>query len=294
MKIIRTVFAAVILAMFSAACNPKPLEVTVIEEPAPDPEPEPEPEPKPEAPKLKFTYAIFGVDSQSKDVNGVVCCEVGTQLYIEAICEKEVSYNTIDSQNSKVAEVLYENVNSWIISTKYPGRAEIVLEIEDEQEEIYDYSFYIDCFGHIKLEAESTPVFGKAGFSVIDQPFDELTGQVYISSQLYGWPHSTPTDTLRLTVPASTSNVTINKDSDYYNLIDYSGIEDTMYDTWTGGMTGSGEYYCPHGMDMNFVFKLDNPYVIVDMKDDPTGEKSYQFYLRASCKTDSLSPTYTE
>ena len=265
-----------VAAILSAACDPAPIEVVDIN--TPDPKDEPE-----------ITVYIAELNSKNKDRYGEwITVNYGEQYIVSASCNRKDLKLSLYSSDEQVATFEEFGENAWIVTARFPGQTDLQVYTIDDGKEYYS-SHEFAVFGEITLQAECTPVFCKAGFSVVDNPFGEMLADVHIDMTLVGWPYSDENNKKRISVdPFEARRVSIQSDSDYADVYDFSAASDEMYNSWTGGAINSGEYYCPHGAVLNYVFKLSNRYITVNMLDDEDGERNWQFYTVANVKTEGV------
>lgn len=242
------------------------------------------PDVKPE-PEIKVYISKVGSTAAKQDYGDWVKVNYGEQYIISASCNRKDLTLEMYSSDEKVASFSDFGENEWLVTATFPGQTDLQVYVVDEGKE-YVSSHEFVVYGEVTFQAECTPVFCVAGFSVVNNPFGELTADIHIDMTLVGWPYDNESKKLRLQVPSyDTRNFSISEDGEYPMIYDFRETSDKMYDTWTGGAIGSGDYYCPHGAELNYVFKLSNSYITGKMLDDPNGERNWQFYTKAAVQT---------
>lgn len=245
------------------------------------------PNKKPE-PEIKVYISKVGSAAAKQDYGPWVTVKYGEQYIVSASCNRKDLTLQLYSSDEKVASFEEFGKDAWIVSAKFPGQTDLQVYVMDGDKEYFSGHEFV-VFGEITLQAECSPVFCKAGFSVVDNPFGDLTACIHIDMTLVGWPHENDSKKLKLQVPPyETRNFIISENGEYPTLFDFKETSDRMYDTWTGGTIGSGSYYRPYGAELNYVFTLNNSYITVKMLDDPYGERNWQFYTKASAQTSGV------
>ena len=245
------------------------------------------PDVKPE-PEIKVYISKVGSTAAKQDYGDWVTVKYGEQYIVSASCNRKDLKLELYSSDEKVASFEEFGKDAWIVSAKFPGQTDLQVYVMDGDKEYFSGHEFV-VFGEITLQAECSPVFCKAGFSVVDNPFGDLTACIHIDMTLVGWPHENDSKKLKLQVPPyETRNFIISENGEYPTLFDFKETSDRMYDTWTGGAIGSGSYYRPYGAELNYVFTLNNSYITVKMLDDPYGERNWQFYTKASAQTSGV------
>ena len=244
----------------------------------------PFPDVKPE-PEITVYVKKVGTQAAKDKYGSYLLVKYGEQYLVSASCNRKDLTLEMYSSDEKVATFSDFGENEWLVSATFPGQTDLqVYVVDDGKEYVSSHEFVV--YGEVTFQAECTPVFCVAGFSVVDNPFGSLTADIHIDMTLVGWPHNNETKKLRMQVPSyDTRNFSIAEDGEYPMMYDFKETSDKMYNTWTGGAIGSGDYYCPHGAELNYVFKLNNSYITVKMLDDPNGEKNWQFYTKAAAQT---------
>ena len=264
---------SVTVSVFADGLKSKELFFTVV-----NPNKKPEPE-------IKVYISKVGSTAAKQDYGDWVTVKYGEQYIVSASCNRKDLTLELYSSDEKVASFEEFGKDAWIVSAKFPGQTDLQVYVVDEGKE-YVSSHEFVVYGEITLQAECTPVFCVAGFSVADNPFGDLTADIHIDMTLVGWPYDNESNKLRLQVPSfDTRKFNISEDGDYLTLYDFRDASDQMYNTWTGGAINLGDYYCPHGAELNYLFKLSNSYITVKMLDDPNGERNWKFYTKALVQT---------
>lgn len=245
------------------------------------------PDVKPE-PEIKVYISKVGSTAAKQDYGDWVTVKYGEQYIVSASCNRKDLTLELYSSDEKVASFEEFGKDAWIVSAKYPGQTDLQVYVMDGDKEYFSGHEFV-VYGEITLQAECSPVFCVAGFSVVDNPFGNLTADIHIDMTLVGWPYNDDKNQHRINVPPfEARKLAITEDGNYLTLYDFRDASDQMYNTWTGGAINSGEHYTPHGAVLNYVFKFDNSYITVKMLDDKNGERNWEFYTQANVKTEGV------
>ena len=245
------------------------------------------PDVKPE-PEIKVYISKVGSTAAKQDYGDWVTVKYGEQYIVSASCNRKDLTLELYSSDEKVASFEEFGKDAWIVSAKFPGQTDLQVYVMDGDKEYFSGHEFV-VYGEITLQAECSPVFCVAGFSVVNNPFGELTADLHIDMTLVGWPYNDDKNQHRINVPPfEARKLAITEDGNYLTLYDFRDASDQMYNTWTGGAINSGDYYCPHGAVLNYVFKFNNSYITVKMLDDKNGERNWEFYTLANVKTEGV------
>ena len=256
-------FCAAVVAMAAmVSCFEKVVDVTVPEVIAPEV-------------KLEITNAEnMNVTEVYSDI---YAADVNDVYILSLECSRDGFTSRIESSDESVAYVESVKDGNWNLCADAPGKAVLTLVVENGSE-VYRYEYDFVVFGHIMLDAEFNHSYGTAGFRVVDYGFEPVTAEVTVDMQFYGWPGNDRSNMVYADPVRWSDEVELDKEADFSGLVDVEPALNQLYSI-APVLDKNGEklWYGPHGVTMEFVFKLSSPYIIIDgiLEDADWGEPDY-------------------
>ena len=128
------------------------------------------------------------------------------------------------------------------------------------------------------VKAEFDHSYGTAGFRVIDYGFESVTAEVTVDMEFYGWPGNDRSNLVYADPVTWRDEVELYEEADWSGLVDVEPALNQLYSMAPiNDKNGNKLWYGPHGVTMEFVFKLSSPYIIIDgiLDDADWGEPDY-------------------
>ena len=256
-------FCAAVVAMAAmVSCFEKVLDVTVPEVIAPEV-------------KLEITNAEnMNVTEVYSDI---YAADVNDVYILSLECSRDRFTSRIESSDESVAFVEAVGDGNWNLCADAPGKAVLTLVVENGSE-VYRYEYEFVVFGHIMLDAEFNHSYGTAGFRVIDYGFETVTAEVTVDMQFYGWPGNDRSNMVYADPVSWRDEVELYEEADWSGLVDVEPALNQLYSMAPITDKNADKlWYGPHGVTMEFVFKLSSPYIIIDgiLDDADWGEPDY-------------------
>lgn len=256
-------FCAAVVAMAAmVSCFEKVLDVTVPEVIAPEV-------------KLEITNAEnMNVTEVYSDI---YAADVNDVYILSLECSRDRFTSRIESSDESVAFVEAVGDGNWNLCADAPGKAVLTLVVENGSE-VYRYEYEFVVFGHIMLDAEFNHSYGTAGFRVIDYGFETVTAEVTVDMQFYGWPGNDRSNMVYADPVSWRDEVELYEAADWSGLVDVEPALNQLYSMAPITDKNADKlWYGPHGVTMEFVFKLSSPYIIIDgiLDDADWGEPDY-------------------
>lgn len=233
----------------------------------------------PEVVALEVTLEI--TDAENMNVTEVYTdiytAEVNDVFVLFLECSRDGFTSRIESSDESVAFVDAVGDGNWNLCADAPGKAVLTLVVENDSE-VYRYEYEFVVFGHIMLDAEFDHSYGTAGFRVIDYDFAPVMAEVSIDMDFYGWPGNDRGKIVYADHVVWSDEVELCEDADWSGLVDVEPALNQLYSMAPiTDKSGDKQWYGPHGVTMEFVFKLSSPYIIIDgiLDDADWGEPDY-------------------
>ena len=207
----------------------------------------------------------------------IYAAEVNDVFVLSLECSRDGFTSRIESSDESVAFVEAVGDGNWNLCADAPGKAVLTLVVENDSE-VYRYEYEFVVFGHIMLDAEFDHSYGTAGFRVIDYDFAPVMAEVSIDMDFYGWPGNDRGKIVYADHVVWSDEVELCEDADWSGLVDVEPALNQLYSMAPiTDKNGDKQWYGPHGVTMEFVFKLSSPYIIIDeiLDDADWGEPDY-------------------
>ncbi len=256
-------FCAAVVAMAAmVSCFEKVVDVTVPEVIAPEV-------------KLEITNAEnMNVTEVYSDI---YAADVNDVYILSLECSRDGFTSRIESSDESVAYVESVKDGNWNLCADAPGKAVLTLVVENGSE-VYRYEYDFAVFGHIMLDAEFNHSYATAGFRAVDYDFAPVMAGVSVDMDFYGWPGNDRGKIVYADHVVWSDEVELCEDADWSGLVDVEPSLNQLYSmTPITDKNGDNQWYGPHGVKMEFTFKLSNPYIIIDgvLDDADWGEPDY-------------------
>ena len=201
--------------------------------------------------------------SDIQDMQANTVFDAGRRLHLTAssICEAPVY--TLKSGDESVVSVEWSENGSWIICTGKPGRCSLVLSVADDCGNVFEYLYDVIVYGHMNLISRCNPVYATGGFMVEEHPYDVKSADIYLSAVVYGCLWNDVSKIVQRTLSPVYGSFALEAGADYTTVLDgsdeFSEIN-SMYE-----MDGSQKnWYGVYKIRMDFIVRLDNPYIVID------------------------------
>lgn len=207
----------------------------------------------------------------------IYAADVNDAFVLSVKCDRDGFTCRIESSDESVAYVEPAQNGTWNLCADAPGKAVLTLVVETDSE-VYRYEYELVVFGHIMLDAEFDHSYGTAGFRVIDYGFKPVTAEVTVDMQFYGWPGNDRSNMVYADPVSWRDEVELYEGADWSGLVDVEPALNQLYSMAPiTDKNGDKLWYGPHGVTMEFVFKLSSPYIIIDgiHDDGDWGEPDY-------------------
>ena len=182
--------------------------------------------------------------------------------------ESRATYS-LKTDNSKIVSIERTGAESWMIKTGKPGRTWLHMTVTDGLGNPFEYTFLAYIFGHLTMETQYCPLNGMAGFSVNEHAYPNLTAQVYIAGELFGWPWNDASNVESIALPTYTGTLDISGEFIYDELLDCSEQQEYLYGLSTGPSYNPAPF-TPHRAKLNYIVTLSDPYIVIDNLLDDT------------------------
>lgn len=207
----------------------------------------------------------------------IYAADVNDAFVLSVKCDRDGFTCRIESSDESVAYVEPVQNSTWNLCADAPGKAVLTLVVENDSE-VYRYEYELVVFGHIMLDAEFDHSYGTAGFRVIDYGFEPVTAEVTVDMLFYGWPGNDRSNMVYADSVSWRDEVELYEGADWSGLVDVEPALNQLYSMAPiTDKNGNKLWYGPHGVTMEFVFKLSSPYIIIDgiLDDANWGEPDY-------------------
>ena len=226
---------------------------------------------KPTRPVLTVNIAP-GTDLNAKKVLAEDTAYVtadGLDLVLTVSSDESRAIYSLKSDDVKIINVERTGTESWMLKTVAPGRTWLRMTVTDGLGNPFEYAFLAYVFGHITMETQYCPLDGSAGFSVNEHAYPNLTAQVYMAGELFGWPWNNPDNIESIALPTYSGTLNISETFEYLELLDCHEQQDYLYSLSTGPSYNPAPF-TPHKAKLNYIVTLSNPYIIIDTLLDDT------------------------
>lgn len=229
------------------------------------------------APEIKLEITSAENMNVTETYSDIYAAEVNDVFVLSLACSRDGFTSRIESSDESVAYVEPVQNGTWNLCADAPGKTVLTLVVENETE-VYRYEYEFVVFGHIMLDAEFDHSYGTAGFRVIDYGFEPVTAEVTVDMQFYGWPGNDRSNMVYADPVSWRDEVELYEEADWSGLVDAEPALNQLYSMAPiNDKNGNKLWYGPHGVTMEFVFKLSSPYIIIDgiLDDADWGEPDY-------------------
>lgn len=229
------------------------------------------------APEVKLEITDAENMNVTEVYSDIYAAEVNDVFVLSLECSRDGFTSRIESSDESVAFVEAVGDGNWNLCADAPGKAVLTLVVENDTE-VYRYEYEFVVFGHIMLDAEFDHSYGTAGFRVIDYDFAPVMAEVSIDMDFYGWPGNDRGKIVYADHVVWSDEVELCEDADWSGLVDVEPALNQLYSMAPiTDKNGDKLWYGPHGVTMEFVFKLSSPYIIIDgiLEDADWGEPDY-------------------
>ena len=182
--------------------------------------------------------------------------------------ESRATYS-LKAEDAKTIGIERTGAESWMIRTGKPGQTWLHMTVTDGLGNSFEYTFLVYVFGHLTMETQYCPLDGSAGFSMNEHAYPNLTAQVYMAGELFGWPWNDPDNIESIALPTYTGTLDISSELIYDQLLDCREQQDYLYSLSTGPSYNPAPF-TPHRAKLNYIVTLSNPYIIIDTLLDDT------------------------
>ncbi len=229
------------------------------------------------APEIKLEITSAENMNVTEAYSDIYAAEVNDVFVLSLACSRDGFTSRIESSDESVAYVEPVQNGTWNLCADAPGKTVLTLVV-DSDSEVYRYEYEFVVFGHIMLDAEFDHSYGTAGFRVIDYGFEPVTAEVTVDMQFYGWPGNDRSNMVYADPVSWRDEVELYEEADWSGLVDVEPALNQLYSMAPiNDKNGNKLWYGPHGVTMEFVFKLSSPYIIIDgiLDDADWGEPDY-------------------
>lgn len=229
------------------------------------------------APEIKLEITSAENMNVTQAYSDIYAAEVNDVFVLSLACSRDGFTSRIESSDESVAYVEPVQNGTWNLCADAPGKTVLTLVVDNDSE-VYRYEYEFVVFGHIMLDAEFDHSYGTAGFRVIDYGFEPVTAEVTVDMQFYGWPGNDRSNMVYADPVSWRDEVELYEEADWSGLVDVEPALNQLYSMAPiNDKNGNKLWYGPHGVTMEFVFKLSSPYIIIDgiLDDADWGEPDY-------------------
>ena len=226
---------------------------------------------KPTRPVVEATVAP-GSDLNAKKVlaeDVAFVTDDGLDLVVTVSSDESRATYSLQAENAQVLAVERIGAESWMLRTVKPGRTWLNMTVTDGLGNPFEYRYLIYVFGHLDMTAEFMPLSGEAGFSVSEHGYEDLTAQVYMAGELFGWPWNDASNVESIAIPTYNGTLDISKQFVYDDILDCSEQMDYLYGLSTGPSYDPAPF-TPHKAKLNYIVTLSDPFIIIDQLIDDT------------------------
>lgn len=211
--------------------------------------------------ELHISTITDQADKSVMDENTRLDAEVRYHLTASSICNNP-KYS-LKSWDEDVVSIEWDENGSWIIYAKNPGRCSITLNVSIDPDTTFDYRYDIIVYGHIKFTALFSVPDYIGGFKVDEYDYPISKADVYLSAIISGYPWDDKNDVIERTVSPVSGTYELYSGIEYPSIIETGDEADEINSMYK--MDGNEKiWYGVHAIQMDFIVKLDNPYIIID------------------------------
>lgn len=215
----------------------------------------------------------------------------GLDLLFSVSSDEDKATYLLKSGSPKILSVERTGQESWLLRTLAPGQSWLYLTATDKYGNVFDFAYLLYAFGHLTFEAEYNPVWGFCGFNVSEHSYGELTAQVYMTGELFGWPWNDPDNVASCKLPIFNDIVDITSEFEHEDTMETREAQDYLYGMYAGE-GGNRAPYTPHRAKMNYIVTLSNPHILLELLDDNSREetKYWNFFIDAALQQEGIAP----
>lgn len=229
------------------------------------------------APDVTISYAETSQPGKTVVVDSTLITVPGKNYILSADIPAAAGSGyqfSLSSDDEKIACIESMGAGNWIVSSGVPGETFLRLTVTDADGNEFKYEYVFAVFGHIKLDAEFSTPFGVGGFEVYDYPYETCNARVHLDVTLMCNVHDLSADPLTRTVSVDT---TVAMDDDNSMILKCQEVINEIYSNMWRDKSGQLVPYHPVEARMNFVFNLDNPFIIIDDVTDDTDRDEQKY-----------------
>lgn len=199
-----------------------------------------------------------------------------------SICKKP-EYKLGSSDETVISAERVSN-GRWIIHAGKPGKCELILNVTDDIGNIFDYRYEIMVYGHIDFVSTYNITEYTGGFIVGNHQYDIGNAEIFLEATISGSTWNSDSKVVTKTIEPVSGIYDMVTGAEYPDVIDTSKESNEILAMYE--MDGSEKiWYGISGVQLDFIVKLDNPYIIIDsIIDDENREYPtyYNFQIKAS------------
>ena len=236
---------------------------------------------KPTRPVLTVNVAP-GTDLNAKKVlseDTAFVTDDGLDLVLTVSCDEARATYSLKAEDTKMLTVERTGSESWMLKTAMPGRTWLRMIVADGYGNPFEYAFLVYVFGHLDMTAEFIPLSGDAGFFVAEHAYPDLTAQVYMAGELFGWPWNDANNVESVTLPSYSGTLDLSDTFVYDDIMSYKEQMDYLYGL-NAGTAYNPAPFTPHRAKLNYIITLSNPYILIKLWDDSNLEEPRWFNFR--------------
>ena len=234
--------------------------------------------------EVKLFIQSFSGQSDKTEIPEKSTLDAGGRFYLSAssICETP-AYDLASSNETVISTERYNN-GSWVIYARTPGKCDLVLTVEDGLGNSFSYRYAVLVYGHINLTCTYDISEYTGGFIVEKHQYEIGNAEVLISGTVYGSPWNNDDNIVERNIVPVSGIYDMASGSRYPDIIDTNKESTEITEMYE--LDGTEKiWYAIDGIQMDFIIKLDNPYIIIDdIIDDDSRDYPmyYNFMTRAS------------
>ncbi len=214
------------------------------------------------------------------------------ELLLTVSSDSERATYSLRSLDTEVFSVERTGAQSWMFTTKTPGRDFLKLTVTDAEGNPFDYYYLIYSFGYVVMTAEYDPLMGEGGISIAEHNYPKLTGQVYMAGVIKGWPWNDLNNIVQRDLPTFSGELNFSEEYEHLALIDAEAIQKEIQNMKAG--EGLNEaWFNIHEVKLNYIITLSNPFIIIaDMIDDNHRSDSlwWNFWIEGAFQQEGVEP----
>ena len=234
--------------------------------------------------EVKLFIQPFSGPGNNNELHKESTLDVGDRFYMTASSICETPAYDLTSSDETVISVEWYNNGSWVIYARKPGKCDLVLTVEDGLGNSFSYRYAILVYGHIKLACTYDILEYTGGFSVENHQYEIGNAEILVSGTVYGSPWNDDDNIVEKDIVPMSGIYDMASGAVYPDIIDTS--KESTEITGMYELEGSEKiWYTINGIQMEFIIKLDDPYIIIDgIIDDDSRDYPmyYNFMTKAS------------